>query len=177
MAGVHGKSGKLTIGVSGVVAGVTNWSQSIKSDTVEVGAMTEGDDKQYVAGRRETTYDVQFNYDSADADGQDMRIGRTFERREIKLETFFGVLFILQTPAGDGRQRRHTEIALLILEMFITAKDFRPFAVGIFRNDNASDDGARQIVGRSFWHDVGHQKLLLAVLREIAEYQHLGFAP
>lgn len=94
MAGVHGKNGKLTIGVSGVVAGVTNWSQSIKSDTVEVGAMTEGDDKQYVAGRRETTYDVQFNYDSADADGQDVMVpGAT-------------VAFKLY-PEGDGAGKKY----------------------------------------------------------------------
>ena len=71
MAGLHGKSGKLVFGANGIVAGVTNWSQSIKADTVEVGAMGEGDAKQYVAGRHETTYDVQFNYDPLDADGQD----------------------------------------------------------------------------------------------------------
>lgn len=70
MAGVHGKSGKLTFGESGIVSSVTNWNQSIKSDTVEVGGMSEGDDKQYVAGRRETTYDIQFNHDASDTDGQ-----------------------------------------------------------------------------------------------------------
>lgn len=72
MAGIHGKNGKVTIGVApGIVAGVTNWSRSQKGDTVEVGAMGEGDDKSYLAGRRETTYDVQYNYDPADIDGQE----------------------------------------------------------------------------------------------------------
>ncbi|MBR2819840.1 MAG: hypothetical protein IKE60_34540 [Reyranella sp.] len=70
MAGVHGKNGKLTVGATGVVAGVTKWRQAVKTDTTEVGAMGEGDDKSYEAGRRETTYDIEFNYVSDDADGQ-----------------------------------------------------------------------------------------------------------
>ena len=72
MAGVHGKNGKLVIGTVGVVAGVTNWSRSQKGDLEEVGAMNEGDDKTYAPGRRETTYDVQYNYDSSDIDGQEL---------------------------------------------------------------------------------------------------------
>ena len=85
----HGKNGKLVIGATGVVAGVTNWSRSVKSDTTENGAMGEGDDKKYEAGRRETTYDVQFNYVAADEDGQEAIVSGT-------------VLTFKLYPLGDG---------------------------------------------------------------------------
>lgn len=68
----HGKNGKLVIGASGVVAGVTNWTRSQKGDLVEVGAMGDGDDKSYDFGRRETTYAIQGNYNASDADGQEL---------------------------------------------------------------------------------------------------------
>lgn len=107
MAGVHGKNGKLTLGASGVVASVTNWSQSIKGDTVEVGAMNEGDDKTYVAGRRETTYDVQFNYDSQDADGQQVLVvGNT-------------VTFKLY-PEGDASGKRYVTGSALVESFNLT---------------------------------------------------------
>lgn len=68
----HGKNGKLVIGASGTVAGVTNWTRSQKGDLVENGAMGDGDDKAYEFGRRETTYSIQGNYNAADADGQEL---------------------------------------------------------------------------------------------------------
>lgn len=108
MSGVHGKMGKLTVGVApGVVASVTNWSQSIKGDTVEVGGMNEGDDKTYVAGRRETTYDVQFNYDPTDSDGQQVFIvGAT-------------VAFKLY-PEGDASAKRYVSGSAIVESFSLT---------------------------------------------------------
>lgn len=70
MAGKHGKNGKLTVGASGVVSKVTNWTRSQKADLVEDGGMGDGDHKSYIVGRDETTYEIQGNYDPADSDGQ-----------------------------------------------------------------------------------------------------------
>ncbi len=108
MAGIHGKNGKMTIGVApGIVAGVTNWSQSVKGDTVEVGAMNEGDDKTYVAGRRETTYDVQFNYDPTDNDGQQVLVvGAT-------------VTFKLY-PEGDTAAKRYVSGSAIVESFSLT---------------------------------------------------------
>lgn len=108
MAGLHGKSGKLVIGANGIVASVTNWSQSIKADTVEVGAMGEGDDKQYVSGRRETTYDIQFNYDPLDADGQDACIPgnsvsfKLYPEGDAPAKKYFGGTGIVETVSRTG---------------------------------------------------------------------------
>lgn len=90
----HGKNGKLVIGVSGVVAGVTNWTRSQKSDLVESGAMGDGDDKSYEVGRRETTYAIQGNYNAADADGQELLVGGA------------AVDFKLY-PEGDGTSKKY----------------------------------------------------------------------
>lgn len=77
MAGVHGKSGKLVIGSTGVVAGVTTWTRSVKGDLVEVGEMGGGDDKEFIPGRNETTYEVQGSYNAADTDGQELLVPGT----------------------------------------------------------------------------------------------------
>src|SRR5882757_10529572 len=76
------------------------------------------------------------------ADRQYVRVGGALERREIELQALFGVLLVLQPPAGYGCERSQTEKTLLIFEVLIAAQHFRPFAVGIFRHDYAGDDGS-----------------------------------
>lgn len=94
MANPHGKSGKLVVGASGVVAGVTNWTRSVKGDLVENGGMGDGDDKAFIPGRRETSYEIQGNYDAADADGQEVIIA---------LASLAYKLY----PEGDGTTKKY----------------------------------------------------------------------
>src|SRR6266852_2864045 len=82
-------------------------------------------------------------------DGQNVRIGRAFQGREIKLQSFYFTLLILKSPASYGRQGSQTEKTFLILQMFIAAENFFPLTVGVFCDDDAGDDGARQVVGGS----------------------------
>ncbi|MCA0247686.1 MAG: hypothetical protein LCH93_13800 [Proteobacteria bacterium] len=127
----HGKNGKLTIGVNAVVAGVTNWNRSVKSDTVETGAMGEGDDKQYEAGRRETTFDVQFNYVAADANGQDVIVAGT-------------VLTFKLYPLGDGTAgNKYFGGSGIVETVTLTGPlDGKITGSATFRQSGAATDGA-----------------------------------
>src|SRR6266849_6009029 len=102
-------------------------------------------------------------------DGQDVRIGSAFQGGEIKFQSLNFALLILQAPASYGREGSQTEIALLILQVLIAAQNFLPLAIVVFRHDDTRYDSSRQIVFRRLWHNVGHKKLLLAILSEVAE--------
>src|SRR5260370_18993573 len=113
----------------------------------------------------------------AHADRHDVRISVALQRREIKLQTLFITLLVLEPPAGDWRQGSQAKKTFLVLQMVIATKNLGPFAVGVFHYYDARHDCSRQIVCGRFGQHVGSEKLLLPIFCEISEGQHLRLTP
>lgn len=112
-----------------------------------------------------------------DANGQDVRIrsARAFDGSEVQLDALDGILIKLQTPAGDGIERRHGEITFGVFQVFIATKKLRPLIAFFFGKDGACDDGSWiRILGR-LWDHIAGKELLRAGFCEVAENQNLRF--
>src|SRR5882762_5139114 len=84
----------------------------------------------------------------ANTDWQSVGINGTLERCEVQRQSLFGILLVGQAPAGDATDRGSRQKTFTILQVFVTAQDFRPLAFIVFRDYGARDDGAREIILR-----------------------------
>src|SRR5258708_17734328 len=79
-------------------------------------------------------------------DGQNVRIGGAFQGGKIKFQSLNFALLILQAPASYGRQGSQTEIAFLILQVFIAAQNFLPLPFFVSPTTTARPVRPRHVV-------------------------------